>query len=205
MEDRSIPRSAPPPGFAGLVDVPELPANPVRDGPRTSEDSLRSEIRGPTRLTLDPSRQRLREGITNLDPFDIADIYAQYAPTRGDPTKGNIDNEIDFNWKRYETFGKQDYAEQRSYYDQGWRPVMHSMFPGRFAPEGTEGAVIVKDMILMERPMRLTVKARNEEMEQANRAMRVNQLNMTAKSLPLGPVRVIKDRTTTEAIEIPEA
>jgi len=187
-------------GLGGLGSRQDEPS-PLRDSPR--EEGLHP-VRETMRLTLDRTRERLREGNANIDPFNIDDLVAQYAPTRGDPRKGNIDNEIDFNWKRYECLGKADYSEQREYYLQGWRPVLHSHFPGRFAPEGTEGPVIVKDMILMERPMRLTVKARMDEHEQATRAMRVNRENLGVTPEGQAPRMVLTNRTTREAIEIPE-
>src|SRR5262245_44172773 len=153
---------------------------------------------------IDDGRERLRRGTANVDPFDITDIMNVYAPTRGDPQKGNINNETDFNWKRYETYGRQDYAEQRMYHDQGWRAVGHAMFPGRFAPEGTTGPVIVKDMILMERPMRLTVQARMEELAAANRAMEIHRKQMAETPEGQAPRMAPIIRTSREAIEIPD-
>lgn len=175
----------------------------ARDMPRGG-DAARGGPHGYMRLTLDRSRERLRTGHANLDPFDIADIMRQYAPTNGDPRKGNAANEIDFNWKRYEVFGKRDFSELRGYHDQGWREVQHSDFPGRFAPVGAQGPVVVKDLILMERPMSLTVSARNEEIDAATRAMQVNQTNMTTTPEGQAPRMVIADRSTREAIPIPE-
>lgn len=179
--------------------------NPRAEAPR---EPVREEIRSALRISDDGSRTRLRTGNANTDPFDISDIRRVYCPTEGDPKKNNINNEIDFNWKRYETYGKPDYAEMRGYHDQGWRPVPHSAFPDRFAPAGTEGPVIVKDMILMERPMRLTVQARQEEYDAATRAMRVNRQKIAATPEGSAPRMVITDRTTREgipreAVEIP--
>jgi hypothetical protein len=208
MEVGPLPPPEPPPGIPpGLsADPPpfyraEQPS-PLRDSPR--EEGLRPEVRETPRLVLDRTRERLRTGSANIDPFNIDDIKQQYAPTNGDPRRGNIDNEIDFNWKRYECLGKADYAEQRDYYLQGWRVILHSHFPGRFAPEGTEGPVIVKDMILMERPMRLTVSARQDEMEQATRLMRVNREKLGITPEGQAPRVVLSDRSSREAIEIPE-
>lgn len=180
----------------------EAPQHAVAS-PFVTEATLRESMR--QELRVDPTRERLHNGVANVDPFDISDIYAKYAPTRGDPRRGNIQNEIDFNWKRYETYGKPDYAEQRSYHAQGWRPVMHHHFPERFAPLGTQGPVIVKDMILMERPMVLTLKARNEEIAEATRAMGVHR-EQRIKETPEGtmPRHVFANRTTREPIEIPE-
>jgi hypothetical protein len=178
----------------------EAPQGPHLD-PIASEAALREGLGG--ELRLDPLRERLHSGNANIDPFDISDIYAKYAPTRGNPARGNVANEIDFNWKRYETYGKPDYSEQRAYHAQGWRPVMHHHFPGRFAPEGTQGPVIVKDMILMERPMVLTAKARSEEMHEATRAMDVNRQKVTTTPDGSMPRVVYADRTSREPIEIP--
>jgi hypothetical protein len=178
--------------------------SPFRDSPHISQpieglrDGLHEELR------VDPTRERLHSGNANFDPFDIGDLAAKYAPTRGDPSRHNVDNEIDFNWKRYETYGKPDYAEQRAYHSQGWRTVMHHHFPGRFAPVGTQGPVIVKDMILMERPMRLTVTARSEEILAATHAMQVNRRKITDTPDGSMPRVVWADRTTREAIEVPE-
>ena len=165
-------------------------------------EALREDIHG--ELRLDPNRERLRSGSAVIDPYDIADIMAKYAPTRGDPSRGNVSNEIDFNWKRYETYGKADYAEQRTYHQQGWRAVQHSHFPGRFAPPGTEGPVIVKDMLLMERPMRLTVQARNEEILEANRAMQVHRKKVAETPEGHSQRVVYANRDTREAISIPD-
>lgn len=189
--------------------VPSPFTSPVRETPRMEDgdfgvrESQRPEVRDAVRL-VDDGRERLRSGNANVDPFDISDLVRAYAPTGGDPRKGNVAHEIDFNWKRYDTYGKQDYAEQRMYHDQGWRAVLHSQFPDRFARAGTEGAVIVKDMILMWRPMRLTVQAKQEDYRNATRAMEVNR--QTVASTPEGqaPRVVFADRTTREAIEIPE-
>ena len=188
-----------------MMEVP----SPFREAPHEAPHvgglgggALHSEIHG--ELRVDPERERRHTGTAAIDPFDISDIMAKYAPTRGDPTKGNINHEIDFNWKRFETYGKPDYAEQRMYGDQGWKPVQHHHFPGRFAPPGTQGPVIIKDMILMERPMRLTVQARSEEILEATRAMQVHRQKVADTPEGHSPRVVYADRSTREAISIPE-
>ena len=184
--------------------------SPIREHSRAGEQ-LREPLREPLQPDIpdalrlvDDGRQRARTGSAANDPFNIEDIYAVYAPTKGDPNKGNIANEIDFNWKRYEVAGKQDFSEYRAYQEQGWRPVDYANFPGRFAPPGANGPVIVKDMILMHRPMRLTVQARNEEMQEATRAMMVHRRKI--RQTPDGSAErvVYADRTSREAIEIPD-
>ena len=182
--------------------------SPLRDSPRDYDEPPREPVR-PVREMLrivDDGRERARSGMAVHDPYNIDDIRAIYCPTNGDPTKGNIKNEIDFNWKRYEVAGKPDYAEQRAYQDQGWRAAEHTDFPGRFSPPGTTGPVIVKDMILMHRPMRLTVEARNEEIREATRAMQVHRQTMARTPDGQAPRVVLADRSSREdiAIQIPD-
>jgi hypothetical protein len=180
-----------------------LREQPLRQGLHDEQDALRPEM--VRELRVDPDRLRLRTGNANVDPYDIGDIALKYAPTRGTGTPAQVAKEIDFNWKRYEIYGKPDYSEMQYYEHQGWRPVLHEMFPGRFGPLGTTGKVVVKDMILMERPMTLTVQARSEEIQAATRAMQVHrQQTMRETKDGQAPRIVYADRTSRETIEIPE-
>jgi len=179
------------------IPSPSTPRETPREAAGLGDDQLRDErpLREEERYTRslrpDDGRERLRSGNANVNPFQMDDILARYPDT-------------DFNWKRYEVAGKPDYAEQRAYYDQGWRNVLHEQFPNRFAPEGTTGPVIVKDMILMERPMRLTLQARREEMDAANRAMMVHRQQMAVAPDGQAPRMAPSIRTTREAIQIPD-
>jgi len=181
--------------------------SPLRDNPRTDDplprDPVRLEARDAIRL-IDDGRTRQLTGEATINPFEIGDIMAIYAPTNGDPAKGNIANEFDFNWKRYEVYGEHNFSEWLTNERQGWRPALHEQFPGRFAPPGTTGMVRVKDMVLMQRPMRLTAQARAEEYAKANRAMQANRQVMAATPEGQAPRVVLADRTAREAIEIPE-
>ena len=56
----------------------------------------------------------------------------------------------------------------------------------------------------MERPMTLTLKARNEEIAQATQAMRINREKVRDTPDGSAPRIVYADRTSREAIEIPE-
>jgi hypothetical protein len=179
--------------------------SPTMQEPRETqrEETMRPEMRGAIRPT-DDGRQRMRTGDAVINPYDIDDIRRVYCPTNGTGTPEQIAGETDFQWNTYETYGKRDYSLQRAYYDQGWRNVPHTMFPDRFAPVGTEGPVIVNDMILMERPMRLTVQARQEDYVRATRAMQVHRLKMAEAPEGQAPRTTPVIRTSREAIEIPD-
>lgn len=172
----------------------------LRGDPREQQrPEARSDIR-----PMDDGRQRMRSGDAVINPYNIDDIRKMYCPTNGYGTPAQVATETDFQWNNYETYGKRDYAQLRGYHDQGWRNVPHSMFPERFAPAGTEGPVVVNDMILMERPMRLTVQARREDYERATRSMQVHRLKMAEAPDGQAPRTTPVIKTSREAIEIPE-
>ena len=178
--------------------------------PSPTHPEARESVRTDTRESTippglaDDGRQRLRSGSALVDPYNLDDIRKAFAPTNGDPKKGNIDNEIDFEWKAYETYGKPKHTELRGHREQGWKAVMYGDFPDRFAPIGTEGPVRVNDMILMHRPMRLTVQARKEDYLNATRQMQVHRQKMAETPEGQHPRVVLADKSSREAIEIPE-
>lgn len=173
----------------------------ARESPRDNDPLTVSEIR-----PVDDGRERQRTGNANVDPFEISDIMARFCPGKNRPGWLSTDGQgqTDFEWKRYEVYGRADYAEKRSYEDQGWREVPHGMFPGRFSPVGTPGAVVVKDMILMERPLRLTIAARRDEIGMANRAMDVHRRKMGEAPEGQAPRMEPSVRTSRETIQIPD-
>ena len=183
--------------------IPSPPPMDARPSERTHErPSLPPGLQ-------DDGRVRNRTGEQVVDPYNIDDIKNAYAPTNGDPSKGNIQYEVDFEWKAYETYGKKNYSQYHAHEDQGWRPVMHSDFPGRFAPAGEEGSVRVNDMILMHRPMRLTAQARKEDYGRATRAMQVHREKMAetpeGQHTRMKPViRSSIEPLPREAIEVPD-
>lgn len=68
----------------------------------------------------------------------------------------------------------------------GWRPVPSSRFPGRWTPEGFEGQIVIDGLRLEERPMSLSVEAKQEDTARAKALVRdrTDALRMTQKQLP---------------------
>lgn len=71
-------------------------------------------------------------------------------------------------------------------YENGWRPVPASRFPGVYFPPGYEGAIIVKGQRLDERPMVLTKQAQREDEIRAKAQLRdqTDALKLTQSQLP---------------------
>jgi len=174
--------------------------------PEDAREEQRAETRASVPLGLqDDGRRRQRVGNDAINPYNIDDIKRAYAPSNGKGSPDQILREIDFEWKAYDTYGKLNYTTLQAHEVQGWRPCQHSDFrPGRFAPPGTEGAVHVNDMILMHRPMRLTVEARQEDYVNATRSMEVNRKKMAVAPEGQAPRTEPDLQTERFTIEIPD-
>jgi len=82
-------------------------------------------------------------------------------------------------WKRESTFGAEDPHYMVSLHDQGWRPADVSMIP-ELMPEGYKGAIRMKGMVLMERPIELTREAQAEDQRNARRAVQAKEQQLGA-------------------------
>lgn len=71
-------------------------------------------------------------------------------------------------------------------HENGWRPVPASRHPGRWAPVGFEGSIIIEGLRLEERPLSLTIEANQEDTLRARAQLRdrTDALRMTQKALP---------------------
>jgi hypothetical protein len=79
-----------------------------------------------------------------------------------------------YEWKRHSVWNKEDPAYMNGLGSVGWTPVMAESHPGVFLPLEAKGHIIREGMILMERPMSLTLEAQAEEyrtaIDKVNRA-----------------------------------
>lgn len=71
-------------------------------------------------------------------------------------------------------------------HENGWRPVPASRHPGRWAPVGYEGSIIIEGLRLEERPASLTQEAVAEDNMRAKAQVRdrTDALRLTQKQLP---------------------
>jgi hypothetical protein len=71
-------------------------------------------------------------------------------------------------------------------HENGWRPVPASRHPGRWAPVGYEGSIIIEGLRLEERPASLTQEAAEEDTMRAKAQVRdrTDALRLTQKQLP---------------------
>lgn len=114
-------------------------------------------------------RTRRRRATVNDDPYFI-------------PLE-EIPEGLSYEWKRYSVMGQVDpfyIAQQR---EQGWEPVPSKRHPNWVPPGYKEPHIIKGGMILMDRPMELTLEAKKELRQLSKQQVREaeQRLGMTPK------------------------
>jgi len=92
---------------------------------------------------------------------------------------------MDFQWNIDTVLGKPETFQRRMMEEQGWEPVDPSQEPfkhldGRIMRAGHKGEINVDGLVLMYRPLELTLEARAEELQDARRARYVEEQKMAA-------------------------
>jgi hypothetical protein len=77
-----------------------------------------------------------------------------------------------YEWKRFSVKGEEDPFYLTAQREQGWEPVDPKRHPN-WLPDNFSGSAIIKDgLILMERPMELTLQAREEQETSSRKQVR---------------------------------
>lgn len=136
---------------------------PVRPEGETPE-AVREDIR--------PVKQRARKGI-GTDRFHIPQEM--------------IPEGIDLQWNTDTVLGQPVMQERSMMEQQGWEAVTPDMFDGRFdgmfMRKGHQGEISVGGLVLMWRPIELTMEARAEEYHAARLARHTEERKMTSGSV----------------------
>lgn len=126
-----------------------------------------------------PQRTRRRKLINSEDQFWLP---VDEIP---DSHKREVNGEliISYEWKRYSTVGQEDPFYIASMREQGWEPVPPSRHPNWLPPGYTGQHILKGGLMLMERPIELSIEARLEERALAKRQVRDAEarLGMTPK------------------------
>lgn len=93
-----------------------------------------------------------------------------------------IPEDVDLQWVPDSILGQPAIQQRMSFEVNGWRPVTGDMWDGRFdgmfMPKGHKGEINVGGLVLMERPLELTLEARAEENKSARDAVRAEEAKL---------------------------
>ena len=109
---------------------------------------------------------------------------------------------ISYEWKRLSVLGEENPFHIAAMNDQGWEPVPVSRHPNWVPPGYNKPHIIKGAQILMDRPIELTLEARREELQAANRQVRDAEarLGMTPRGEMTRNFPGIDNRITKEYV-----
>lgn len=122
---------------------------------RTRRAEPREDIRQDTHVLETHGRVRKRKGTTDKFWIDPKVIPAGWS----------------YEWKRKTVMGYQDVGYDTELLEQGWTPVDIRRHPNMM-PDGWKGNIERDGLVLMERPMALTLEAKAEDDEAARDQIR---------------------------------
>lgn len=173
---------------------------PAKNRQEVRETEVRQEE---VRTAPREKRQRLQKYGEGQDRFSIP--------------REMIPDGIDLQWVAYEILGQPAPQERVKFERNGWRPVLGQDFQGRFdgmfMPKGHKGEICVEGQVLMERPMELTIEARQEERQAAMTAVGVQERRLQAGQLdgvtldtqhPTARLNTRLTRTVEAGIPVPD-
>jgi len=91
---------------------------------------------------------------------------------------------MDYQWVTSEILQQPSHTTRAGFEINGWEPVPATRHDGMWMPKGFKGEINVGGLVLMERPMELTLEARQEEREMARQAVGGNTRSLSSGEIP---------------------
>lgn len=135
---------------------------------RTARAPIREETAEPVREPI-RAKTRTRKGV-GIDKFNIP--------------QSMIPDGVDLQWNTDSVMGQPSMQERTAMEQQAWEAVTGDMWDGRFdgmfMRRGHKGEINVGGLVLMWRPIELTLEARAEELHAARTARNVEERKITS-------------------------
>lgn len=123
-------------------------------------------VRSPVRPVAPPEREPVRAKVRVRKGMGVDQLHIP---------QEMIPDGVDLQWVTDSVLGQPNPHGRQQFEINAWEPVLPSMFEGRFdgmfMPKGYKGEINVGGLVLMWRPMELTLEARAEERQAARHAM----------------------------------
>ena len=160
-------------------------ARPQRT-PQSPRDPLRTPAHQPAATATErepvhepPARTRRRKLLTHDDQFWLP--VDEIPETHKAMFDGSL--VISYEWKRFSNMGQEDPFYIAMLREQGWEPVEPKKHPNWLPPGYDKPQIIKGGLILMERPIELSIQAKQEEKAASKQQIREAEarLGMTPK------------------------
>ena len=196
----------------------------------TEEDNLPGAMgpgepakrRGPGRPRKNPAPKIAEKAAPKSHPkMKAAPNWATVDPTEDDsPDRLRIDPSLipdgmSLQWVTSEVFGQPDHQHRAEFERKGWTPVHQEDFDGRFdgmfMRKGDPAEINMRGLVLMARPLEMTLKARERDRRAAREQVAIKEAALRYGDLPVSldarhPSAINTNRISKsyERITIPE-
>lgn len=189
-QGKAVGKKKPVTKAAGRRVAPEVVAAETRSAPQVRRNNPRPPPRSES--ARDISRENARAGAVVVTGHGGEVLTRRRTGTgdKFDVPKNEIPRGWDYQWNAVTVLNQNinDIIVQGDLqmHENGWRPVPASRHPGRWTPQGFEGAIVIEGLRLEERPLALSLEAKQEDEARAKTQVRdrTDALRMTQKALP---------------------
>lgn len=185
---------------------------PKRGGwPRGKPRLRQTPVAAPARETPKRSRWTMKAGAN----WESNDVGVEDRADRLHIPREEFPEGMDFYWMANTVMGLEQTQARGQFERKGWTPVHSSedfggAFDGRFMPKGFDGEINVDGLVLMARPLELSIKARKRDEQRAREQVLIKEQALRGGDLPVSldpahPSAVGSNRInrTYERIEVP--
>jgi hypothetical protein len=199
----AVKAAAEPPRPRGRPRIAQPKADYEPDPPRRTRHQLDPEMearaaqvgvgnRIPMRARVDPTVRRDLQRDPNTGRVVIerdGKIYTRRHTNVGDKfhvDAADIPDGMSYQWIAVTVAGTEQRNSLAQFQQNGWESVPMSRYPGRYGPEKLAGKanhdpIIIDGLMLCERPIELTIEAREEEIGAARQLIRTRNEQFTPK------------------------
>lgn len=90
-----------------------------------------------------------------------------------------IPDGMDYQWVTDSVFGQPFSGRRASFERKGWIAVPAERHNGMFTPKGAKGEINVDGLVLMERPLEFSIRARNKDKQRARDQVRAKEMQIS--------------------------
>lgn len=151
--------------------------------PKGKPRKLKTESVVPPSPTSTPKRPMMKAK-PNWEEFDPG----EESEDRLHISKDLFPPGFDFQWVTDTVYG-QSFAQHRAQFERkGWTPVhqedFDGVFDGKFMAKGQQGEITVDGLVLMARPLEMSIRSRQIDHRKAVEAVQIKQQQLTGGDLP---------------------
>lgn len=147
--------------------------------------------------------------------WDNIEASAEETPDKLRIDRSLIPEGLDLQWVTSEVLGQPDPQHRADFERRGWTPVHQEDFDGRFngmfMAKDAPGEIKVHGVVLMARPIELSIRAKEMDRRKANEQVYIKEQALRAGDIPIGldarhpsAINTNKINRTMERLDIPE-